>query len=79
VTAKQRLRSHIVNDHRRIPAKSWTMKQMADWHAHEHWRYHQRHYHAGPNLGPDQRPPGWRTGEDAVPTTDHVPAQRWEP
>lgn len=24
------------------------------------------HYHAGDNTGPDNRPRGWRTGEDAV-------------
>lgn len=66
-TPKQRLRSHIVNDHHRQPAQSWTMAQMAAWHAEQHHRYRTSHYHAGPNLGAGDRPPGWRTGEDAVP------------
>jgi len=63
-TPKQVLRSHIVSDHHRQPAKSWTMKQLADWHAHTHHQYVWEHYHAGSNTGPNDRPPGWKTGED---------------
>lgn len=35
-------------------------------HRHQHHHRWLRHYHAGVNLGPDQRPVGWTTGEDAV-------------
>jgi hypothetical protein len=67
VTPKQVLRSHIQGMHRRHPAQSWTMAQMAEWHALQHHRYSPGHFHEGENRGPGQRPPGWRTGEGAVP------------
>jgi len=40
------------------------MKQLADWHAHTHHQYVWEHYHADSNTGPNDRPPGWKTGED---------------
>jgi hypothetical protein len=64
-TTKGRLRSHILADHggKELP-RSWTLNQMASWHAGIHHRYRTSHYHEGSNTGPDDRPPGWRTGED---------------
>jgi hypothetical protein len=35
-------------------------------HSRWHWRYRCNHYHEGMNLGPGERPEGWRTGKDAV-------------
>jgi hypothetical protein len=65
-TPKQILLSHIHRFHGRQPAKSWTMKQMSDWHAEQHHRYRTSHWHEGVNLGPGDRPAGWRTGEDVI-------------
>jgi hypothetical protein len=70
VTAKQLLVAHIREDHGRrgqaLP-KGWTLAQFSRWHAREHWRNSPNHYHAGGGKSPDERPPGWYTGEDAVP------------
>lgn len=66
--AKQRLMAHVAEHHgrRRLPPRL-SMEGLARWHANEHHRLaFLDHYHAGPNLGPDQRPSGWRTGADAV-------------
>ena len=61
------LRAHIRAMHPWInPRRSLVLLERD--HAHEHHRYLPNHYHAGTNLGPDQRPPGWRTGEDAIAT-----------
>jgi hypothetical protein len=65
-TPKQILASHIRNDHRRRPAKSMTFAELQRWHVAQHHRYAVNHFHAGPNH-PDERPPGWYTGEDVVP------------
>jgi hypothetical protein len=35
-------------------------------HMRQHWRFRTSHIHAGANLGPGDRPPGWTTGEDVV-------------
>ena len=35
-------------------------------HKRQHHQLSPNHIHAGVNLGPDQRPPGWTTGEDVV-------------
>ena len=43
-----------------------TMAELQKWHAWQHHQYSCSHIHAGENNGPGQRPPGWRTGEDAV-------------
>ena len=71
MTPKRVLLSHIHNMHRRRPAQGWTMAQMAKWHADQHYRYSPNHYHEGLNLGPDQRPEGWYTGEGAVTKVGH--------
>lgn len=73
-TAKQVLMEHIESRHggfatrqgglRRRPHRSWTLERMASWHAYQHHRYVTNHYHAGPNTDANNRPPGWRTGED---------------
>lgn len=65
-TPKQALLAHVADLHGRIPAESWTMDQVARMHAEQHHRYSTNHYHKGVNLGPDARPRGWYTGEDAV-------------
>lgn len=48
------------------PRPSWNFEQLATWHARKHHRYVTNHYHEGPNTDANNRPPGWRTGEDAV-------------
>jgi hypothetical protein len=37
-------------------------------HKNAHYMGWTDHYHEGVNRGPDERPPGWRTGEGAVVT-----------
>jgi hypothetical protein len=68
MTTRQRLLAHIAELHtgRSQPALWWPYKRLASWHARQHHRYWTNHYHEGPNLGPDQRPPGWYTGEGAI-------------
>ena len=70
-TPKQKLREHLDRMHGTrgllLPQRS-TLVQLQRWHANEHHRYHTSHYHAGVNLGPDQRPDGWYSGADAIPT-----------
>jgi hypothetical protein len=68
-TPKQALLTHILSMHglgHPRPAGHWTLERLRKWHAHTHHRFSPNHFHAGPNLGPDQRPPGWYTGADAV-------------
>lgn len=68
-TPKQRLVSHLAEHHRRVKVTTRdTAASLGSKHAREHWRYGSHsHLHAGPqNLGPDARPPGWRTGGDVV-------------
>lgn len=62
------LRAHLLamHPHMKIPR---TGGDLAVAHAVQHYRYLPSHDHAGPNRGPDQRPPGWVTGADAVPAT----------
>lgn len=70
-TPKQVLRQHIIGHHspRHWPAgfDRMTYTQLQRWHADRHHRSGGlSHYHAGPNRGPSERPPGWYTGEDVV-------------
>jgi hypothetical protein len=71
MTPKQALAAHIANYHQALPKGSgrWTMAQLRQWHRTHHHRYGAGldHTHAGPNLGPSRRPPGWDTGADVVP------------
>lgn len=69
MTPKQKLREHLGRMHGALPAslEHGTLTQLARWHAERHHRYANNHYHEGVNLGPGQRPEGWRTGEGAVP------------
>lgn len=71
MTPKQVLRAHVTGEHRGAPARA-TLVELARWHARQHHRLACSHYHAGVNRGPDQRPPGWYTGEDSVPINDKV-------
>lgn len=77
-TDRQRLVAHIEEMHggfaydgrrgieRLRPRRSWTLAQLATWHARKHHQYVTNHYHAGPNTDAANRPPGWRTGADPV-------------
>lgn len=65
--ARRRLREHMREMHPRVRPVPSALTAAALAHAREHHRRSPGHYHAGPNLGPDVRPPGWRTGEDAQP------------
>lgn len=67
-TSKQKLLNHMVDHHSatRSELARWTFERMQKWHAHLHHRYHTDHYHEGPNTGPGNRPPGWKTGEGVV-------------
>lgn len=69
MTAKQTLFAHIRECHRagRGRVDRMTLVELQAWHANQHHRYFTNHHHAGVNLGPGDRPAGWRTGEDAVP------------
>lgn len=69
MTPKQTLAAHIGEMHnaqRGAHTTGMTYKEMQRWHADQHHRYYQNHHH-GPSRGPDDRPAGWRTGENAVP------------
>lgn len=59
------LREHMLamHPHMKIPRPN---ADLALAHSIQHHRYAPNHYHEGPNAGPDQRPPGWTTGEGAV-------------
>lgn len=67
-TPKQALLAHIDAMHRRkLPRKRMSYQELGQWHAAQHHHYLNNHVHAGVNLGPDNRPAGWRTGADVVP------------
>lgn len=66
LTPKQKLETHIFALHKRPPS-GMTLKELQAWHAGQHHKFWTDHYHDGVNLGPDQRPSGWKTGEGAVP------------
>jgi hypothetical protein len=70
VTTKQTLRRHIEDMHRRPHGaiSHMTLAELQRFHRGQHHRYATDHSHAGANLGPGQRPPGWSTGEDVVPS-----------
>lgn len=67
MTPKQILVAHIRSMHRRRPSnpEAMTLLNLKAWHAGQHHRYTLSHHH-GPNIGPNDRPRGWFTGEDAV-------------
>lgn len=65
-TIKQRLRAHLIDGHDYEPPKNWTAEQMRGLHMREHHLDSPDHSHAGPNS-PNNRPPGWYTGADAIP------------
>lgn len=65
MTDKQRLIAHLEEHHRLIP-RTKTFTEMGKLHAMEHHERWCDHIHAGANLGPNDRPPGWRTGEGVV-------------
>lgn len=67
MTPKQKLREHIAGMHGKFIPARWTLVELQAWHANQHHRYYTNHVHAGVNLGAGDRPPGWRTGEDAIP------------
>lgn len=60
------LRAHMQEQHPNAPLRR-SNEDLADEHALQHHQYSgdQDHYHEGPNRGPGERPPGWRTGEGA--------------
>lgn len=65
---KAALLRHIIDAHGgRMPKSCRTVDAMVKWHQNEHHRYAPNHYHEGENRGPGSRPPGWKTGEGAVP------------
>lgn len=66
VTPKQVLLVHINELHRQPPRKRMNYDELGRWHAEQHHRFSPSHVHAGVNLGPGRRPPGWRTGADPV-------------
>lgn len=72
MTPRQALVAHLEEWHPRglrrdhVPTNR-SMAWLVTWHMRQHHRYATNHTHAGPNLGPDQRPPGWYTGADPVP------------
>lgn len=60
------LRKHVHDMHPHV-RMCRSNADLATAHARDHYRLGNiNHYHKGPNLGPDQRPDGWYTGEDAV-------------
>jgi hypothetical protein len=74
-TVKQRLIAHIDQRHKgRLRSRNGMFVTGLDkqsliylqaLHSFEHHKHAPDHHH-GPNRGPDDRPPGWKTGEDAV-------------
>jgi hypothetical protein len=66
--ASKRLAQHVAEYHPSITATSRdTTAALATKHGNDHHRYAPRsHRHAGDNVGPGQRPAGWRTGEDVI-------------
>lgn len=43
-----------------------TFAELSRAHQLIHHRLYCGHYHAGPNRGVGERPPGWKTGKDVV-------------
>ena len=71
-TTRQALLAHIASLHTArggLPRKRMTLVELQRWHGNEHHRLSPNHFHEGVNLGPGSRPPGWKTGEGAVPIT----------
>lgn len=70
MTPKQVLLAHIQEHHTTQANRSLkrrpTLADLKRWHSRQHHRVWTNHYHAGPNTGPSERPPGWFTGEDVV-------------
>lgn len=64
------LQAHLDDCHKGGPGGRWPTRKLSTWHARQHHRYSTDHYHAGANLGPEDRPPGWATGADAIPRKD---------
>jgi hypothetical protein len=61
------LREHMRELHPHAPNRR-SNDDLANYHGQLHHQFSgaQDHYHTGPNRGPDERPPGWRTGDDVV-------------
>lgn len=68
-TPKQTLVSHLAQMHGWEVRQGgrWTYADLQLWHSRQHHRRYTNHYHEGVNLDAGRRPPGWRTGEGAVP------------
>ena len=67
MTARKRLLTHIYSEHYHQPRGGLSFAQLGRWHSDQHHRYVIAHDHAGPNTGPNDRPPGWKTGEGSIP------------
>ena len=70
------LRKHMREMHHnlRLPRSNADLLKL---HRREHHHFATNHIHnpGWPNTGPDNRPPGWTTGEDAVPREPNVNAR----
>lgn len=67
MTQKQTLLAHLRELHPSLYfPKSATFDQLWKIHRNAHHRYSTNHYHEGLNLGPEDRPEGWQTGEGVV-------------
>lgn len=59
--------AHLVEHHPGIDTERRPLHVLVREHQDSHYRgWRMGHYHEGVNLGPRNRPPGWRTGEGAV-------------
>lgn len=73
MTPKQTLKAHFAELHQRVTVReSMTMRELQAIHARQHHRFTPKnHLHwngtkEDGNLGPTQRPRGWKTGEDVI-------------
>lgn len=66
------LRRHLRERHGvvKVPRATAAAERL---HGIRHHQYTPNHRHAGPNSGPGDRPPGWKTGGDVV-ELDGTPA-----
>lgn len=71
-TPKQILAAHLASDHgNHVSVKATNLDRrtygaLQKLHGNLHHRFRCNHIHAGENYGPDNRPPGWKTGEGAI-------------
>jgi hypothetical protein len=65
---RRTLAEHLADRHPRVKVGRKALAVLQRAHGRDHHHYKGNHFHAYPtppvNPGPDNRPPGWKTGAD---------------